>query len=250
MGRRTVLLIAAVLIAAVGTGLIFAYVSSVNDRALADQSPKKVLVVTRDIAAGTSAVDAEKAGSFELKELASASIPEGSLSDLTPVRDKVALAPIFVGEQVLAAKFGTIAASSGLSLTAGKLAVSIQLADPARVAGFVQPGSEVAIFVTLTGAQPGVPAAQDATRVLLPRAQVIAVGPTTITQTATTSTGKADSGTNVEALPRAILTLALLQVDAQRLIYASQKGQLYFGLLNKDSKVDRGQPVTAANLFG
>ena len=168
MGRRTVLLIAAVLIAAVGTGLIFAYVSSVNDRALADQSPKKVLVVTRDIAAGTSAVDAEKAGSFELKELASASIPEGSLSDLTPVRDKVALAPIFVGEQVLAAKFGTIAASSGLSLTAGKLAVSIQLADPARVAGFVQPGSEVAIFVTLTGAQPGVPAAQDVTRVLLP----------------------------------------------------------------------------------
>ena len=61
MGRRTILLIAAVVVAAVGTGLIFAYVNGVNDRALADQSPQQVLVAKVTIPSGTTAADAAKA---------------------------------------------------------------------------------------------------------------------------------------------------------------------------------------------
>lgn len=240
MGRRTVLIIVAFLIAAAGTGLVAAYVSNVDNRALANQKPKQVLVAKKLIPQGISGADAEKAGDFELKDIASSSIASGALADLTPVRVLVTLAPIFPGEQILAAKFGTLGQTNNLAIPNGQLAVSVQLGDPARVAGFVQPGAEVAIFVTLAvPATLGQPAGQ-ATRVLLPRVSVLAVGPTTLVKT---------GAQNAEALPRAIMTLALDQAQSQRLIFASQTGQLYFGLLDKNSKVDKGTPVNLTNLF-
>src|SRR3954453_365935 len=144
MGRRTVLLVVALLVAAMGTGLVFAYVSHVDDRALADQKPHDVLVVKKLIAQGTTVTAAEQAGAFERKPIAESSIAPGALSDLAPIRSLVALAPLFPGEQVLQAKFGAAAENSILPIPPGKLAVSIQLGDPARVAGFVSPGAEVA----------------------------------------------------------------------------------------------------------
>ena len=47
MGRRLALLIAAVLVAALGTALVFAYVKKADDRAIADQQPVSVLVASR-----------------------------------------------------------------------------------------------------------------------------------------------------------------------------------------------------------
>ena len=42
--------------------------------------------------------------------------------------------------------------SGALPIPSGKVAMSVQLGDPQRVAGFVKPGSEIAVFVTI--AQP------------------------------------------------------------------------------------------------
>ena len=241
MGRRTVLLVVALLVAALGAGLVFAYVSHVDDRALKDQKPQKVLVVKKLIPQGTTVVAAEQAGDFELKDVASSSIAPGALSDLTPVRSMVALSPMFPGEQVLLAKFGASSDNTLLPIPAGKLAISVQLGDPARVAGFVTPGSEVAVFVTMNAAPTGQQPA-DRTATLLPRATVIAVGPSTA-QPAT------NGAANPEALPRAIMTLALSQADAQKIIFAATKGQLYFGLLDKSSRTSKGGGATLSNLF-
>ena len=41
MGRRTLLMIAAIVIAALGAGMIFLYVQGINDRAQADQEPRQ-----------------------------------------------------------------------------------------------------------------------------------------------------------------------------------------------------------------
>ena len=248
MGRRTVLLVVAVLIAALGTTLVFVYANNANDRALADQKPVQVLFAKTAIAPGVSASDAQKAGAFELRTIAANSEAPGALSDITPIADKLALSEIFPGEQIIAAKFGDRGSVSALPIPGDKVGLSVQLGDPARVAGFVQPGSNVAVFVTIgSGQQANNQPAQNFTRVLLPKAEVIAVGPSTFTTTTSsdTSTGQ----TNTEQVPKAILTLALDQVDAQKLIYASQNGQLYFALLTADSKVTPGGPITADNLF-
>ncbi len=65
----------------------------------------------------------------------------------------------------------------------------------------------------------------------------------------TTSANGQTGETNTEQIPKAILTLALSPRDAQRLVYAQGHGELYFGLLGKDSKPDTTTKIDAENLF-
>lgn len=247
MSRRVVLLIAALLVAALGTALVFVYVNGADDRALEDQSPVSILVAKNQISSGTTIDDAQASGSLELRDMPKASVVSGALSAVDPIAGQVALTTIYPGQQILTSLFGaTVAdkAASDLAIPQGNIAISMQFTDPARVAGFVQPGSRVAVFVTASNTTSGTTGGgNDFIRVLLPSALVIAVGPTTITppQDATTA--------NPEVLPRALLTLGLSQRESQKLIYASTKGTLYLGLLNAKSKIDRGTIVNAGNLF-
>jgi pilus assembly protein CpaB len=239
VGRRLALLIAAVLVAAIGTGLVFAYVKKADDRAIADQQPVKVLVAKVAIAPGTRVVDAATAGSFEQKEFPKSAIVPGALSSTDPVREQVVVSTIFPGQQLLTGMFGATAASAAsIAIPPGQIAASFSFGDPQRVAGFVQPGSNVVIF--LTSALNG---GQNSTRVLLPKVTVIAVGPTTITPPADPAQA------NPEAQPRAMLTLALTQAQAERVIFASSNGTMYLGLLNDRSQIRPGKGVSAKNVF-
>ena len=98
---------------------------------------------------------------------AAVDVVPGALSDATPLADLVAIAPIFAGQQIIAAQWGTTGQTTGLSIPDGKIALSVQLGDPERVAGFIAPGSTVAIFAT------GGPKVQ----ALLSNIPVIGVGP-------------------------------------------------------------------------
>ena len=179
MGRRTLLLVAALVVAALGTTGVFLYVNGVDERASADYDLVDVLVATAPIDAGTSARDALEDGSIDTREYLRKSFEAlpGALSDVTPIADQVALAPIATGEPILSSQFGAPSDSSQLPIPDGQLAVSVQLDDPARVAGFVGYQSEVAIMLTVTDDATG----GKTTRVLLDKVTVIAVGPTTRT---------------------------------------------------------------------
>ena len=239
MGRRLALLIAAVLIAAVGTGLVFAYVKKADDRAIADQKPVTVLVAKTSIAPGTRVVDAANSGAFQTKEFPQAAVVPGALSSVDPVKDQVVLTTIFPGQQLLTGMFGaTAATNASIAIPPGQIAASFSFGDPQRVAGFVQPGSNVVVFLT-SSLQGG----KSTTRVLLPKVTVIAVGPTTITPPADPAQA------NPEALSRAMLTLALTQKQAERLIFAQGNGTMYLGLLNDRSQIRPGPGVISSNVF-
>lgn len=244
MGRRTLLLLSAVVVAGLSTFAVFTYVRGVDDRAQRDLDPVRVLVAKDLIKAGTAAGAAEASGAFRLETLPRKAVPAGALSAVAPIASMVASGDIHPGEQILAAKFATPGATQSLPIPPGKIATSVQLGDPQRVAGFVKPGSDVAVFVTVNGAtaQRG-SAPTDLTRLLLPRLTVLAVGPTAMSKPAD------EDQQNLEELPTAILTLAVDQLQAQKLIYASTKGSLYFALLTADSKVAPAPPVGLANLF-
>jgi pilus assembly protein CpaB len=239
VGRRLALLIAAVLVAALGTSLVFVYVQKADDRAIADQQPVKVLVAKLSIAPGTRVVDAANAGSFETKDLPQSAVAPGALSTTDPISDMVALTTIFPGQQLLSGMFGATAGSvSSIAIPPGQIAASFSFGDPQRVAGFVQPGSQVVVFLTssLTGTA-------QSTRVLLPKVTVIAVGPTTITPPSDPSLA------NPETLPRAMLTLALTQRQAEKLIFAQGNGTLYLGLLNDKSRISPNAGANKGNVF-
>lgn len=248
MGRRTILLITALVVAALGTALVFLYVRSADDRALAGQEQVQVLFATQQIPVGQSAETASTNGSLELRTVAANSVAEGALSDIDPIANEVALTTIFPGQQIVSAAFGDVTGVAAIPIPEDKMALSLQLGDPERVAGFLGAGSEVAVFVTLSNPNPGtagIDALAQQTSLLIPRAQVITVGNVQpVTQTTTTTDGEQ----NTEEIPRAIVTLAVDQEQAQKLIYATQQGQLYFTLLTDSSKVGVLPPTNGANI--
>jgi pilus assembly protein CpaB len=245
MDRRRILLIIAAVVAALGTLLVFLYVRNADARAQESVDAVQVLTVSQPITAGESYDDALAAGKIAASAVARSQLLANVQTSPDALKGTVALQNLFVGEQVVADKFGNNVAEaiSPLGIPEGKMAISVNLTDPDRVAGFVNPGSEVAIFVTTTegGDVAAGGAAGPATNVLLDRVTVLGVGSTTPVTTTTT----AEDGTQqTEQLPRTLLTLALSQEDAQKVILASKTLDVTFALLTKDSTVAADAPST------
>lgn len=245
MGRRTLLLLAALVVAALGTTGVFLYVNGVDERAEADYDLVEVLVATTPIAVGTTAQAAQDAGALELRPFLAKSVAGlPALSDISSIAASVALSPIAAGSPILSSQFGSPSDTNILPIPDGEIAVSLNMDDVGRVAGFVGPGSKVVLFMT-TAEVDGPNAGQESTRVLLPEVDVIAAGQTTVTTT--TGTGE---NQQTEQLPRALLTLAVDQTDAQKIVYAQGHGKLTFGLLTDKSKINKSDAgITAKNLF-
>ncbi|MCW2757546.1 MAG: hypothetical protein JWO46_1292 [Nocardioidaceae bacterium] len=241
MGRRKILVVVAVVIAALGTGVVALYVKGADNRADQKFAATQVLVAGAEINPGETVAAAKTAGKITTKTVTSGSLVPGAITDAAALPDdQVATTAIAPGEQLLPSKFGaagTAAGTSALAVPKGMIAISVNLNDTGRVAGFVNPGDHVAIFV------------QDkagATRVLLPDVLVVAVGTTTTVPKTTTD----PTGTQVvEQLPRTLFTLGLGTADAERVIHASLNGDLTFGLRNQDSVVAAGPGITDADLF-
>jgi pilus assembly protein CpaB len=245
MGRRTVLLIVAALIAALGAGMVFLYVRGADSRAEAGQSPVQVLKAVAQIDPGETMAAAQAAGKIQIGTVPRAQVLSGAVNSASGLEDKVALSTIYPKEQIITAKFGSSGEQSVLTIPDGDIAISLTLSDTGRVAGFVNPGANVAIFATGTQ-QSGSAAATDATRLLLPKVQVIAVGATTVvSSTTTTETG----AQTTEQLPKTLFTVAVSQADAERLLFASTHGELTFALLNDKSTVKAGPGVSSSNLY-
>jgi pilus assembly protein CpaB len=244
MGRRTILLIVAVVVAVVGSGMVFLYVKGADDRAKQAQAPVAVLKAVAQIEPGESLADASAAGKIDLMDVPAEQRLEGAMDSIGESGGLVALARIYPNEQVTSTKFGTSGEQDTFSMPPGKFAISVNMTDTGRVAGFVAPGSKVALFVNAPvgrAQEPGV-------RLLLPEVQVIAVAQTTVT-TATTTNGEG-AATTTEALPRTLTTLAVDQEEAEKVLLATKVGEISFGLLNEKSKVGPSDGVTQQNLFG
>lgn len=242
MGRRTLLIIAAIIVAGLGAAMVYLWAQSrVNDE-IAATAPVSVLVATTTINAGTTGAAAASSGAFESREVPATAVVPGALSDASAIATLTAITPIYPGQQIIQAQWGSSGGTNNLPIPKDKLAMSIQLGDPQRVAGFVVPGSNVTVFATLPDPANG---GQPSTRVLLPKVQVIAVGPTSLVQAAAAANG----ATNTEQIPAAILTLAVTQAEAEKLAFATQGGQLYLGLLGADAAVRSGPGVNARTLY-
>ena len=236
MDRRKALLLVAGVIAAVGTLLVFLYVRGADTRADQRYDAVQVLRVVKPIAAGETVEAAQSAGKIESGSVSKKDLLPDALTGTEPIAGKVATTNIYPGEQLVSSKFGATSAANGLAIPKGKIAISINLSDPSRVAGFVNPGDKVAIFLTK----------DSAARLLLPSITVIGAGTTTVTTTTTTTASGAQS---TEQLPKTLLTLAVSQTEAEKVLLAQKLGELAFGLLNNDSVVAPSQGSSTDNLF-
>jgi pilus assembly protein CpaB len=243
MGRRKILLPLAAVIAAVGTLMVFLYVQGAEGRADAKYNAVEVLRAVKQINPGEKFDDAARESKFQLQTVPRNELLTGAQDDLTALSGSVATQPIYPGEQITDNKWGDSAvAATDLTIPKGMQAISVNLTDPGRVAGFVNPGSEVSVFVAGTRTADNMPYA----RLLLPRVQVLGIGATgTTTSTKTNKKGEQTT----EEIPQTLMTLAVNQEDAQRVLFAATNGELAVGLLTKDSSETKSDFTTEQNLF-
>jgi pilus assembly protein CpaB len=250
MGRRTLLLIASILIAAVGTALIGLYVRGADDRAQQTEGTFPTLVATKEIPPNTSIEAA--VSSMELKPVPGRMAEGGyqgsgaSAAILGEQKGKVTTETIYPEQTVLKSMFGAAGVVSGNGITKER-AVSVELTDPARVAGVLAPGSNVTIYllpdpddnddlkqpyvITKNGTVVLTPSIK--MPIVLQNARVLGIGNQRLgaSSTATNADGTATETDNV---PRTIVTLDLSAEEATKVVSAQNYGELYFAV-NKGS---------------
>ena len=242
MDRRRILLVVAVLVAALGSALVFLYTKGADTRAEEKFDTVEVLQATAMINPGETIDDAQAGGKLALKAVSQESLLDGYQTSTDSLDGMVSLGTIYPGEQIISAKWGTsTAVQSSLQIPEQNMAASVNLTDPARVAGFVNPGSEVAIFWTGNNAAGGI-----MSKILLTRVTVLGVGSTTPVSTTTTDQSGAST---TEQLPRTLLTLSLTQAQTQKVLLGASTGELAFSLLTESSQVADAPETTADTLF-
>jgi pilus assembly protein CpaB len=268
MAHRIVAAAVATVLALVAAGAVWLYVRSADSRALAGQQVAKAYIADDVVPAGTTWEDAIDAGLIRPELVSLKGVPAGAMQDATARGDLMAVSDIAAGEIVLATRFSQDVAVAGrLAVPSGKLAVSVELTDPAKVGQFLVVGSRITVFDTFNvqeGDPDDVTPAGDelssdhaytrATRVLLPDVEVLAVGQTTTKEVATTSGAgvQAAAQQQPEATQTQTVTLVTLAVDqaqAQALVHGIQTGTLYFALRSADVEIVPGRGVTDRGLF-
>jgi pilus assembly protein CpaB len=250
MKRRSVQLGLAIVLALIATVAVYSYVQRADQRAVAGAKAVSVAVVVKTIPAGTSGKDVQDGGYVRIDHLPAESVPADAVRTLTPeMFDQVATVDIPAGQVLLPQMLGTKApTTSGLAIPKGKMAVTVAITAPADVAGYVQPGSEVAVFSTfillsknqIGGSDSSDKADNWATKLLLPRVNVLAVSAGAPT--------KKNAGIDGAADTKLMVTLAVDQTEAQRLILTTERGNLYLALLSSSSVSRPGPGVDSHNL--
>jgi pilus assembly protein CpaB len=223
MARRTLLLIASILVAALGTALIWLYVQGADARAVAGETQVRVLVSNQTVPPGTPAVQiSARYQNFPTSFVQSFGSPV--VSDPSRMQG-YAITRIVAGMPLLADEFGNAPAAPtpAVDFDPTKLVMQVSLPDPQRLAGILQPGDLIRIFVAQQSGGDRRPAAT----VLLDKVKVLASGPVIPTSTSTAS----GSG----QVPQAIVTLEVDNSQAKKLVetqtQASGGNSLWFGLL-------------------
>jgi len=216
MKKSTVQLVAIILLSVLAGLSIYTYTSGVESRIRASEQTSPVYIALKQIPIGTALGSAINQGLIELKQFPKASSPSQAITLVnTANANLVAMQTLQPGTIILQNNFGITAANTGaLVIPDGQLAVTVSLSDPAHVASFLQPGSEITIFVT------GSSNKVQYTDVLISRTQVLAVG----SQVMPTANGGSTGNTSP------LITVAVSPTQAKRLVHASQTLNLYFGL--------------------
>lgn len=255
MNRRILAVAAAFVLAVVGGALVIMYAGNADERAIANAQPEKVWVAQQLVPAGTTLKDAERTDLIQETQVAAGALPNGALQELTPENSSLlALSDIQPGEYLLSARFGTRpTGEKAIEVPSGKLAVSVELTDPARVGRFVTPGSHIAIYssykIKMLGDDERAKQINEnefkGTSVLLDDVEVIAMGDSAL-MAPKNAPDVEEEGTEV---PSFLVTVAVTPDEANRLVHGINNYELYAALRGSEVKIDENNSVNDMNIF-
>lgn len=224
MQRRIIAAVAAVVLAGIGTILLYTYVNTAEQRAMANMESTNVLVVAKDVPVGT--LGANLAPYVEMRQLPRLAVAGNALTDLTDVAGLVTASELSVGEQVSLSRFippdttvtGDVEVPSDMQL------VSVSVEAPRAVGSTIQAGDKVGAYFTGEDSN-----SKAATSLALRDVLVVRV------QGGIKPEGE-DAGAPAGTL---IVTVALKPKDAIQLVYAAENNRVYFALEPRDGGDER-----------
>lgn len=216
MARKLLLIFASLTLVIAGGALYFALSSPAATTTAVATPTRAVMMAVADLPPGTKG-SALTDVHVTTVQVPAAMVPANTLENLTQIQSLQAVVPVFKGQILMTPMFGTSLNTGGLSIPPGTNAVTVSISDTGRVAGFVQPGSKVVIYENGAGAN-------GTSRVVLESAQVIAIGPTTLTGGIAEGSGAVSN----KGLPTTLVTFALTPKDSVLLV---GKESLSLGLL-------------------
>ncbi|HSM91627.1 MAG TPA: Flp pilus assembly protein CpaB [Anaeromyxobacteraceae bacterium] len=232
-GLRAALFLAVALAAAVASALLLT--RYMEARTAAARIPTaKVVVAEVALPVGTEL----RAENLRIVDWPVDSRPEGTFEDPAPLVGKVVASRLVRFEPILA---GKLAGGSGGGLAAllppGMRAAAVRVDDVVGVAGFIHPGDNVDVIVTIRQ-DGGVNVTSS--RVILQNIRVLAVGKELDTRT------KGD-----KVVPATVATLMVEPDDSERLALAATQGKILLTLRSaQDVEVVATSGVNPAGLVG
>src|SRR5262245_5453967 len=166
MSRRTLGIVAAVVLGAIGTFVLVAYVRDAEDRAVAGEKMINVVIASKSIDAGTAAEDLGVATKTE--QVPAKARGETAISNLKQVKGLVTTTDLVKGEQLLRSRFAAAGETrkgvGTVKIPAGFVEITLSLEPQRAVGGLIKPGNKV---VAIGTASPNSPQSGDSTSAVL-----------------------------------------------------------------------------------
>jgi pilus assembly protein CpaB len=205
--RRTVILVAAVLVAALAAFTTYAWLNGVQDRAYKDATLVRVYKVSKDIEKGATGEQALQSESIRADKAPKEFRPATALTDINVIRGKVALTKLSAGQIVVDGMFvepRIAQVTAAQRVPAGQVAVTISVDQVQGVAGLLVPGDKVDIMVSKP----------DSTQMLFQNVDILFIG-----QTAAPQAGDTQA---VQSTASNLITFAVPPIAAQKIILATK----------------------------
>ena len=271
MSRRAIGLLAAVVLALIGTVALVAFVAGAEERALEGEQLVEVYVVQDTILSGTSGDQVEEL--VVVEEVPVKVRPADAVDSLASLRGRVAAVDLQAGEQLLDSRFIEVSEFTsrevGVTVPEDMIEVTIQLEPQRAIGGLLEPGQTVSVFssfepfelqtflVEIDGEEVVIPPAAgeqidaqtpNSTEIILRKALVTAV------QEATGSSGigNADEGSdrlNTAPTGELLVTLALVPSDAERVVFTAEFGMLWLAIERETVPEEPDSIKTRANVY-
>lgn len=255
MNRRVLGLILAIALALVGTIAIVAYVNGAEDRALEGQKVVKVLVVKDEVPAGTPAEDL--GDRVELETIAAKVKAEGAVTTVTALEGKVASATLVPGEQLVKQRFieptAYRARGAAVEVPSGLLQTTVSLTPDRALGGLITPGTKVAVSLSFVkeGAPPRELTHMTLRKVLVTNVQLN--GDVNDDSNDESDDNGGDDASQIEpgSAPDGsfLVTLALDDVDSERLVFAAEHGTIWLSNEPGDAPVGSTKVVNVENVY-
>jgi len=227
--QKIIGIVVSVLLAAVGTGLLIAYVHGAADDSGPSEKTTGVLVVSETIPKGTKAEDL--GAKVKLQQVPTQVVTKDALATTGTIAGKVANVDLLPGEQLVATRFAAPADVAGLAL--GMMQVTVSMDAVHAIGGQVRKGDSVA--VTLSFKEP------ETTHLVLHKVRVTDVRTADGNPLVTPANGPAPTGA-------ILVTLAVDGPAMERVVFGAEYGSIWLGWEPKEANESGTKVQTKAGV--